>query len=157
MRKPKLDRTDLKILEKLQDDGRITNLKLAKHAGISAPPCLRRVRALEESGVIKGYHADLHSSSLGYEITVFVLVKLKSQNDSHLRQFEEFVQAEPMVRECHMLTGDMDFLLRVTSKNWENYQKYLSDALAAQEFVDAVKTMPLVRTAKQKPGVPVQI
>ena len=83
--------------------------------------------------------------------------KLKSQNDSHLRQFEQFIQDEPMVRECHLLTGDMDFLLRVTSKNWETYQNYLSDALAAQEFVDAVKTMPLVRTGKQKPGVPIKV
>tara|TARA_B100002019_G_C21203422_1_gene565304 strand:- start:513 stop:986 length:474 start_codon:yes stop_codon:yes gene_type:complete len=157
MRKPKLDRTDLKILEKLQDDGRITNLDLAKHAGISAPPCLRRVRALEESGVIEGYHADINPQSLGYEITVYVLVKLTSQNDTQVRQFEEFIADQPMVRECHLLTGDMDFLIRVTAKNWENYQNYLSNHLSQHELVSAVKTSPLVRTSKHKHGVPVDL
>ena len=89
MRRVKLDEIDLRILRDLQNNGRITNVELAQRAGISAPPCLRRVRALEESGYIRGYHAELDTEALGFEVTFFVLVGLDSQNEAVLTDFEE--------------------------------------------------------------------
>src|SRR5919109_408446 len=104
----RLDAIDRKILKQLQDDGRITNVELARRVGISAPPCLRRVRALEEAGFIKGYRALLEEKRLGYEVTVFAMVHLTSQAEADLKQFEDFVRKEPLVRECWMLSGEID-------------------------------------------------
>ena len=98
-----LDTIDWKILKELQDDGRITNVELARRVGISAPPCLRRVRALEEAGYIKGYRALLDEKLLGYEVTVFAMVHLSSQAEADLKAFEDFVRNKPLVRECWML------------------------------------------------------
>jgi DNA-binding Lrp family transcriptional regulator len=107
----RLDAIDMKILKELQEDGRITNVELASRVGISAPPCLRRVRALEEAGYIKGYRALLDEKKLGYEVTVFAMVHLASQAEGDLVGFEEFVRAQPLVRECWMLSGEIDFVL----------------------------------------------
>src|SRR5688572_24169867 len=112
-RRIKLDKIDRKILKDLQADGRITNVDLAKRAGISAPPCLRRVRALEEAGFIKSYHARLDPAAMGYGIVVFAQVRLVSQSETDLRKFEEQCRNWPLVRECHMLSGEVDFLLRI--------------------------------------------
>ena len=106
-----LDQIDRRLLSELQDEGRVTNVELAQRVGLTAPPCLRRVRALEESGVIKGYHAELDASKLGFAITVFALVSLKSQAEESLRQFEDHMKTLPDVRECHMLNGEIDFIL----------------------------------------------
>ncbi len=108
----RLDAIDRQILEELQDDGRITNVELARRVGISAPPCLRRVRALEEAGFISGYRALLDEKMLGYEVTVFAMVHLSSQAEADLNAFEDFVRSEPLVRECWMLSGEIDFLLK---------------------------------------------
>src|SRR5579872_4210075 len=106
----RLDAIDRKILKELQDDGRITNVELASRVGISAPPCLRRVRALEEAGYIKGYRALLDEKKLGYEVTAFAMVHLSSQAEGDLVAFENFVRAAPLVRECWMLSGEIDFI-----------------------------------------------
>ena len=106
MPKVKLDRIDRKILHDLQENGRMTNVELAHNAGISAPPCLRRVRALEEAGVIKGYHADLDPSTLGYGITVFAQVGLANQGEGELKKFEDAVRSWPLVRECYLVSGE---------------------------------------------------
>lgn len=153
----KLDKIDRKILKDLQENGRITNVKLAEHAGISAPPCLRRVRALEESGFIKSYHADIDASAMGYGMMVFVQVKLSGQSDGDIKRFESQCEKWDMVREAHLVSGDVDFLLRVVARDWESAQKFLRDDLAVLEGVVSTKTMPLMRTAKQKPGVPIDI
>jgi DNA-binding Lrp family transcriptional regulator len=113
MRRYKLDRIDRKILNDLQSNGRMTNVDLAERAGISAPPCLRRVRKLEDAGYIKGYHADLDPVALGYTVTVFAHVKLTSQAEADLKKFEEAVMSWPDVRECHMLTGETDYILKI--------------------------------------------
>lgn len=155
MRRIKLDKIDRKILNDLQADGRITNVDLAKRAGISAPPCLRRVRALEESGYIKGYYAKLDALALGYGITVFAQVKLVSQAEGDLKKFEEKCKTWPEVRECHMLSGEVDYLLRIVAKDWDAYQRFLTDQLTAADNVTSVKTMPLVRSAKEDAGVPI--
>src|SRR5258708_11616936 len=109
MRHVKLDRIDRRILRDLQGDGRMTNVDLARRVGISAPPCLRRVRALEEAGIIRGYHADLNAEALGFGVTVFAQVGLASQAEADLKAFEALVEGWPQVRDCSMLAGETDF------------------------------------------------
>jgi DNA-binding Lrp family transcriptional regulator len=157
MPRPKLDRTDLKILHKLQEDGRITNVELANYSGISAPPCLRRVRNLEEAGVIRGYHADINPSALGFTITCFALVKLESQKDSDIVRFEEQIGEWTMVRECHLLAGDIDFILKIVARDWEQYQNFLTNQLSAMENVTSVRTSSVVRESKKLAGVPIAV
>lgn len=156
-RRIKLDRIDRRILFELQEDGRITNVELAKRSGISAPPCLRRVRALEDAGLIESYHANINSVAMGYGITVFAQVRLVSQAETDLRKFEEQCKAWDQVRECHMLSGEVDFLLKIVAKDWEGYQLFLTNELTAFPNVTSVKATPLVRTSKSKAGVPIDV
>ena len=155
MRRAKLDRVDRRILRALQDDGRMTNVELARRAEISAPPCLRRVRALEEGGYIRGYHADINAEALGFGVTVFAQVGLSSQAETDLKAFEALVGTWPMVRECHMLAGETDFLLKIVAHDWDAYQKFLTTNLTPAPNVSHVKSMMVFRTAKQLPGVPI--
>ena len=155
MRRVKLDKIDLRILADLQDDGRMTNVDLARRSGISAPPCLRRVRALEESGYIRGYHADIAPELLGYGVTVFAQVGLSSQADTDLKRFETLVNSWPMVRECYMLAGDTDFLLKVVAENWESYHRFLTETLTKAPNVSHVKSSLAIRPTKRAPGVPI--
>jgi DNA-binding Lrp family transcriptional regulator len=157
MRRVRLDRIDRHILADLQADGRMTNVDLARRAGISAPPCLRRVRALEEAGYIRGYHADLDAPSLGFGVTVFAQVGLSSQAEQDLRAFEALVQSWPEVRECHMLAGEADFLLKVVTVDWDVYQRFLTTQLTAAPNVSHVKSALAIRTAKSEPGVPIAV
>jgi DNA-binding Lrp family transcriptional regulator len=135
----RLDAIDWKILKELQEDGRITNVELARRVGISAPPCLRRVRALEEAGFVRGYRALLDEKVLGYEVTVFAMVHLSSQAEADLRAFEEFVRKEPLVRECWMLSGEIDFLLKCVAPDLKTFQAFVSE-LTAAPHVRNVKT-----------------
>src|ERR1043165_1514943 len=157
MRRGKLDRIDRRILRGLQGDGRMTNVDLAKRAGISAPPCLRRVRALEESGYIRGYHADINPEALGFGVTVFAQVGLASQAEADLKAFEELVRAWPEVRECHMLAGETDFLLKVVAVDWDAYQKFLTTQLTTAPNVSQVKSALAIRSSKYEPGVPIDV
>jgi len=157
MQRVKLDKIDRRILRDLQEDGRMTNVELARRAGISAPPCLRRVRALEETGFIQGYHADVDAQALGYNVTVFAMVGLASQAEHDLRAFEARAAAWPEVRECHMVAGEMDFLLKIVSHSWDEYQKFLTTELTVAENVNHVKSALSIRTAKNMPGVPIDI
>ena len=149
-----LDSIDRRLLAELQDEGRVTNVDLARRVGLTAPPCLRRVRALEEAGVIRGYHADLDASSLGFTITVFAMVSLKSQAEEDLRAFEHHIQTLPEVRECHMLNGEIDFILKIVSKDLQSFQEFLTSKLTPAPNVASVKTSLTIRTAKNEPGVP---
>ena len=155
MARLKLDRVDLKILRGLQDNGRITNVQLAKSAGISPPPCLRRVRALEKTGCIKGYHADLDKDYLGYTVTVFANVGLHSQAETDLVAFEGRVAEWEEVRECYMLAGETDFLLKIVAIDWDAYQKFLTSKLTPAPNVSVVKSALAIRTSKKVVGVPV--
>src|SRR5882724_3981242 len=157
MRRAKLDKIDLRILADLQADGRMTNVDLAQRAGISAPPCLRRVRALEQAGYIKGYHAQLDAATLGYTVTVFAHVGLNSQAEADLTAFEGLVKEWPEVRECHMLAGETDFLLRIVAKDWDAYQRFVTEKLTAAPKVANVKSALAIRSAKNLPGVPIVI
>src|SRR4029078_8726669 len=155
MRRVKLDRIDRRILRDLQGDGRMTNVDLAKRAGISAPPCLRRVGALEESAYIRGYHPDINPEALGFGVTVFAQVGLASQAEADLKAFEELVRAWPEVRECHMLAGETDFLLKVVAVDWDAYQKFLTTQLTTAPNVSQVKSALAIRSSKYEPGWPV--
>ena len=149
-----LDQIDRLLLATLQDEGRVTNVELAQRVGLTAPPCLRRVRALEDSGVIRGYHAEIDGAKLGFAITVFAMVSLKSQAEEALRQFEDHMRALPEVRECHMLNGEIDFILKIVSKDLQSFQEFLTSKLTPAPNVGSVKTSLTIRTAKQLPGVP---
>ena len=155
VQKVKLDQIDRRILHDLQANGRMTNVELARRAGISAPPCLRRVRALEATGYIRGYHAELEPKALGFNVSVFAQVGLNSQAEPDLEAFEELVARWPEVRECHMLAGETDFLLKVVARDWDAYQTFLTTKLTPAPNVGHVKSALSIRTSKQMPGVPV--
>ena len=152
-----LDTIDMKLLAALQKNGRVTNVDLAAKVGLTAPPCLRRMRALEESGIIRSYHADVDSVSLGYTITVFAMVSLKSQAEEDLRIFEEHVASIPEIRECHMLNGEIDFILKIVSKDLQAFQELLTSQLTSAPNVTSVKTSLTIRTTKDDPGVPIEL
>ncbi len=153
----KLDLIDRKILAELQADGRMTNVELSRRVGISAPPCLRRVRVLEQSGFIEAYHARLNASALGYEVTVFAMVSLRRQAGAELEDFEARCRDWPLVRECHMLNGEIDFLLKCVAPNLLAFQSFLTDELTALPNVSNVKTSLVIRSAKDQPGVPFEM
>lgn len=153
----KIDAIDRKILAELQADGRMTNVELSKRLGISAPPCLRRVRALEEEGLIEGYHARVDARALGFEVMVFAMVGLSSQAEADLVAFETQANAWPLVRECHMLNGEIDFLLKCVAPDLSTFQSFLTGALTAAPNVASVKTSLVIRGAKTEPGVPFDV
>ncbi|HEX3952587.1 MAG TPA: Lrp/AsnC family transcriptional regulator [Stellaceae bacterium] len=154
MRGPRLDRIDRQILQLLQEDGRMTNIEVARRVGISPPPCLRRVRALEAAGLIRGYHADLVPEALGFAVTVFAQIGLASQAESDLRAFEALVATWPEVREAHMLAGETDFLLKIVARDWDSYQHFLSERLTAAPNVNQVKSALMLRVSKAAHGIP---
>ncbi len=151
----KLDSIDIRILAELQENGRITNVELSRRAKITAPPCLRRMRALEKAGFIQGYHADLDAKALGFEVTGFVFVGLASQNDADLKHFEERVRAWAAVRECHMLSGEVDFLLKCVATDLSAFQTFITETLTAEKNVASVKTALVIHATKNEPGVPI--
>ena len=153
----KLDPIDRKILAELQADGRMTNVELARRVGISAPPCLRRVRTLEEAGYIRGYHADVDPRSLGFEVQVFAMVGLQRQSEGDLTAFEALCREWPLVRECHMLNGEVDFILKCVAPDLSTFQRFLTAELTAAENVASVKTSLVIRDAKDEPGVPFDV
>ena len=150
---PPLDTVDLRILAVLQEDGRITNIDLSRHAGVTAPPCLRRVRALEEAGIIRGYHADTDPQLLGWEITFFAIVGLDSQKEAVLSAFEQLVATWPEVRECHMIRGGGDFLLKLVARD-TSHENQLTQRLTGAPTVLRVQTLQTIRTSKAMAGVP---
>jgi DNA-binding Lrp family transcriptional regulator len=153
----KLDPIDRQILAELQADGRMTNVELAHRVGISAPPCLRRVRTLEEAGYIKGYHADIDARELGFEVQVFAMVRLQSQAEADLALFESRCKAWPLVRECHMLNGEIDFILKCVAPDLSSFQSFLTGELLKAENVSNVKTSLVIRVAKDDPGLPFDV
>ena len=152
----RLDSIDRKILKELQEDGRITNVELARRVGISAPPCLRRVRALEEAGLVKGYRALLDEKLLGYEVTVFALVHLTSQAEADLAAFEAFVRGEPLVRGCWMLSGEIDFILKCVAPDLKTFQAFVAELTGAPN-VRNVKTSLVLRNSKDAAMVPMEL
>ncbi len=150
-----IDALDRSILAILQEEGRITNVELASRVGLTAPPCLRRMRALEEANVIRGYHAELDAGQLGYGIMVFALVSLRSQAEDSLRAFEAHIAELPEVRECHMLNGEIDFILKIVAHDLQSFQNFLTSELTPAPNVASVKTSLTIRTSKVSCGIPV--
>lgn len=153
----RLDEIDRKILSELQADGRMTNVELAKRVGISAPPCLRRVRTLEEQGYIRGYHADVDARGLGFEVQVFAMVGLHRQAQADLAAFEAACRSWPLVRECHMLNGEVDFILKCVAPDLSSFQHFLTEELLSTPNVESVKTSLVIRAAKDEAGVPFDV
>ena len=148
-----LDEIDRKILAELQEDGRMTNVELASRAGISPPPCLRRVRRLEEAGFIQGYHARTDGQKLGWQIAFFVIVGLESQKQAVLDGFETLVATWPEVRECHMIRGGGDFLLKLVARD-AAHENQLTARLTGAPHVAKVQTLQTIRTSRDLAGVP---
>jgi DNA-binding Lrp family transcriptional regulator len=153
----RLDTIDWRILKELQADARITNVALAQRVGISAPPCLRRVRALEEAGFIKGYHAALDERMLGFEVMAFAMVGLHSQAEADLRAFENRVLGWPLVREAYMMSGESDYVLKCVAPDLSTFQSFVLDDLTAAPNVASVKTALAIRGAKFEPGLPITV
>jgi DNA-binding Lrp family transcriptional regulator len=155
--KIRLDDIDWKILRELQSDGRMTNVELSRRVGISAPPCLRRVRALEEAGIILGYRTVLDEKQLGFDVTMFAFVSLSSQADQDLIAFEERVNAWEIVRECWILSGEIDFMLKCVAPDLRTFQTFVIDELTKAPAVAGVKTALTIKRAKDVPAVPLAL
>ena len=150
-----LDRYDREILAVLQVDGRISNQDLAERIGLSPSPCLRRVRVLEEAGIIAGYRALLDASALGFDVTLFAFVGLKSQAEAELRAFTTLIAQWPLVREAYAISGEADFLLKCVARDLPSLQDFIIRDLTAAPNVENVKTTLMLRVAKYEPGVPI--
>ncbi|MHB1305282.1 MAG: Lrp/AsnC family transcriptional regulator [Acidiphilium sp.] len=149
-----LDDIDRRILTELQENGRMTNVELASRAGISPPPCLRRVRRLEEAGLIRGYHAETDPQKLGWQIQFFAIVGLDSQRQSVLDAFETLVGSWEELRECHMIRGGNDFLLRFVARD-AAHENRLTEQLTGAPNVTRVQTLQTIRTSRVLAGVPI--
>lgn len=152
----RLDATDWRILKELQADGRLTNVALAQRVGLSPPPCLRRVQALERAGFIRGYHAVLDARLTGFEVVAFAMVTLRAQGEAELREFENRLLTWPVVREAHMLAGDADYMLKCVASDIASFQAFVLDQLTPLPNVASVKTTVVLREAKNEPGVPIE-
>ena len=155
MIKKELDGIDLKILRILQDEGRISNLDLSKKIGMSPPPTLRRVRDLEKNGFIDGFRANLDPSKLGYDLTAWIFISLKNQNEESLSTFEKLVWGWETIRECYMLNGEVDFILKCVSKNMSEFNDFLSQNITSNENVLSVKTAFAIKKTKKLGNVPI--
>lgn len=153
--KVRLDAIDWKILHELQREGRITNVELARRVGISAPPCLRRLRALESSGIIEGYRALLDERALGYDLVAFAFISLSSQAEADLIKFEEKLREWTIVRTAWMVSGETDFILYCVAKNLRTFQNFVIQDLTAAENVGGVRTSLTIRQTKNEPLIPI--
>ena len=155
--KTRLDEIDWKILRELQGDGRMTNVELARRVGISAPPCLRRVRTLEGEGIIRGYRALLDEKALGFDLTAFVFVGLSSQAEADLLAFEAKARDWPIVRECHLASGEIDFVLKCVAPDLRAFQTFVIEELTKTPHVESVRTSLVLRQVKDEAGVPINM
>ena len=151
----KLDDIDLQILKLLQEDGRMSNVEISAQVGLSAPPCLRRIRALEDAGLIRGYHGIVDGKALGFDVQVFAMVGLHSQAEADLQAFEAKCLKWDYVRECHTLNGEIDFVLKCVAPDLSSFQSFLTEKLTSADNVASVKTSLVIRCAKDVPGVPI--
>lgn len=153
----KLDAIDLQILKLLQEDGRMSNVEISTQVGLSAPPCLRRIRVLEDVGLIRGYHGIVDGKALGFDVQVFAMVGLHSQAEADLQAFEAKCKEWDYVRECHMLNGEIDFVLKCVAPDLSSFQTFLTENLTSAVNVASVKTSLVIRCAKDVPGVPIPL
>lgn len=149
--KADIDAIDWKILKELQSNGRMTNVELAEKVGISAPPCLRRVRKLENDGVIKGYSALLNGAAVGQDLVAFCYVGLHRQSEADLIGFAALAQKWPYVRKAWMVSGESDFLLHCIAPDLKAFQSFVVEQLTATPNVDSVRTVLTIRSVKDDP------
>ncbi len=149
-----LDPIDLRILDRLQQDGRITNVELSKAIGLSPSPCLRRVRELEEAGVIDRYAAVLDQTAVGLSLSVFVQVTLERQVETALETFERTIGERPEVMECYLMTGDSDYLLRVAVADVASYERFLKNHLTRIPGVASIKSSFALNRVKYETALP---
>ncbi|WP_412057751.1 Lrp/AsnC family transcriptional regulator [Bartonella sp. DGB2] len=149
--KAELDAIDWKILKELQNNGRITNVELASKVGISAPPCLRRVRRLEDESIIKTYQAILDGAQIGQDLVTFCFVGLHRQSEIDLRGFAALVYQWPLVRKAWMISGAFDFLLQCVAPNITTFQNFVLEHLTAAANVASVRTTLTMRLIKDEP------
>lgn len=157
MPKSQLDNLDIEIMSILQENARLSNIRLAEKATMSPPTCLRRVGKLEQKGYIEGYHAAVNSVLLGFKVQVFVMVGLYSQAEDDLMAFEEKCRSFPMIRECYMLNGEIDFILKCVAPDLMSFQKFLTESLTPMRNVANVKTSLVIRQAKNAPTIPFEL
>ena len=150
-----LDATDCRLLELLQADARITNVALAEAVHLSPAPCLRRVRELERSGVIRGYVALLDAESVGLDVSMFIQVSLEKQVGSALQGFEEAIEHCPEVMECYLMTGDSDYLLRVVAPDLKALQGFIVERLARIPYVSNIRSSMTLKQVKYKTALPI--
>jgi Lrp/AsnC family transcriptional regulator, leucine-responsive regulatory protein len=151
---PKLDAIDLKILDTLQSDARIANVDLARKAHLSPSPCLARVRALEDSGVIARHVTLLDAKRLGLTVSVLVQVTLEKQIEPALETFEKAIRERPEVMECYLMTGDADYLLRVVVPDVQSLERFIVDYLAKIPGVASIKSSFALKQVKYKTALP---
>lgn len=155
--KADLDAIDWKILRELQEQGRITNVELSSRVGISAPPCLRRVRRLEEAGIIRGYRAMLNAPALGLDVVAFCLIGLHHQSESELKSFAELTRSWPIVREAWMVSGESDFLLHCVARDLSTFQSFVIEDVTSSPNVDTVRTALTIRQVKDEGTVEIAL
>jgi DNA-binding Lrp family transcriptional regulator len=155
MKQIKIDNIDLKILEILQKNGRISNLELSKQVGLSPPPCLRRLKILEESGYIESYKANLSDSKLGFNIVVFVFITLSSQQEEVLNQLKKDISKIEMIRESYIISGEFDFILKVVARDWEQYNKMLTKYLTNNPNIVNIRSSLMIKKIKSNADIKV--
>ena len=148
--KADLDAIDWKILRELQDDGRMTNVELSRRVGISAPPCLRRLKRLEDTGVIQGYRALLNGPALGFDVVAFCLIGLHHQAEAELKAFAARTRDWRIVRRAWMVSGDSDFMLHCVAADLGAFQTFVIEELTSTPNVDTVRTALTIRQVKDE-------
>ncbi len=152
-----LDTIDIRILDHLQRNGRVSNVELATAVGLSPSPCLRRVRELESAGIIDRYAAILDQRSAGYALSVFVQVTLERQIETALEGFERIIASRPEVMECYLMTGDSDYLLRVVVPDVSAYEAFLKNHLTRIEGVSSIKSSFALNRVKYETALPLKV
>jgi DNA-binding Lrp family transcriptional regulator len=153
----KLDSIDLKILQILQEKGRITNLQLSQEIGLSPAPTLERVKKLESSGVIESYHAQVNETLLGIGIKAFISISLERQKVDSIVTFKEKIQAIPEILECYQITGNADYFLKVVVRDIPSFESLISNKLSQIEEIGQMQTMMILSKAKDSKVIPFEI
>lgn len=152
-----LDRIDLKIIEALRKNARLSNQDLADRAGTSPSSCWRRVRALEDAGVLAGYHASLDAAAIGLPETVFVHISLTQHTPENLALFDDLIARTPQILDCFAITGDYDYLLKVVARDMRSYHRFLRDRILRQPYISRAMTNVTMERLKETHGLPAEI
>ena len=150
-----MDYIEYKLLNSLQKNARLTNLELAKQVGLSASPCLRRVKSLEESGIITGYSAIINQNKVHLSVNVFVQVSLERQSEERLQIFEEKIMEYREVMEAYLITGEADYLLRIVVKDLQAYEKFLKDNLTKIKGIASIRSYFSLKQVTRKYNLPI--